>query len=211
MMKNLILFFCLLAGLGIPPACAQEKDTVFRTQIAPPEAVVRTVLSDSAGKGRHSPRKATFRSAVLPGWGQAYNREYWKIPLVYGALSIPAITWSFNNKWYRRTREAFQIRADNDSTRFTEIHPKLERLDAGSLLRYRNQYRRDRDFSVLWFFIVWGVNVVDATVFAHLKEFNVSDDLSLKIFPKLNPKAAPELGLVLGFRQKVITKTPVHF
>lgn len=204
-MRQIAILICILCCMQASTA-QRPLDTTLRrpanAAIQPPEAVVKAVLADTG----HSPRKATLRSAILPGWGQAYNREYWKIPIVYGALSIPAITWVFNNNWYRRTREAFEIRALADTPRFGNIHPQLRRLDAGSLLRYRNQYRRDRDYSVLWFLIIWGLNVVDATVFAHLKEFNVSDDLSLRVVPKVNGMRQPQMGLVLGFRQKT---TPV--
>jgi len=151
---------------------------------------------------RHSPRKAAIRSAILPGWGQAYNREFWKIPIVYGALAIPTITFLYNNTWYRKTRDAFNIRASNDTPRFSQIDPKLQGLSANSLQFYRNTFRQDRDYSVLWFVIVWALNVVDATVFAHLKEFDVSDDLSLRIQPQINQFRTPSLGFVLTPKNK---------
>ncbi len=151
---------------------------------------------------KHSPRKAAIRSAILPGWGQAYNREYWKLPIVYGALAIPTITFLYNNTWYRKTKDAFNIRASNDTGRFSEIDPKLQGLSVNSLQFYRNTFRQDRDYSVLWFVIVWALNVVDATVFAHLKEFDVSDDLSLRIQPQINQFRTPSLGFVLTPKNK---------
>ena len=60
-------------------------------------------------------------------------------------------------------------------------------LTAQSLQFYRNTFRRDRDYSLLYFLAIWALNVADATVFAHLKEFDVSDDLSLKVMPDLDP------------------------
>jgi hypothetical protein len=153
---------------------------------------------------KHSPRKAAIRSAILPGWGQAYNREYWKLPIVYGALAIPTITFLYNNTWYRKTKDAFNIRASNDTGRFSEIDPKLQGLSVNSLQFYRNTFRQDRDYSVLWFVIVWALNVVDATVFAHLKEFDVSDDLSLRIQPQINQFRTPSLGFVLTPKNKAI-------
>src|SRR5215210_6727685 len=62
---------------------------------------------------RHSPSKATLRSALIPGWGQAYNKEYWKIPLVYAVVGIPAGFFVYNNTWYKRTKRAFEIRVNN--------------------------------------------------------------------------------------------------
>lgn len=147
----------------------------------------------------HTPKKATIRSAILPGLGQAYNREYWKIPLVYGALSIPAATYAYNTNWYKKTKLAYEIRVTNDTARFREIDPKLQPLQTQDLQSYRNIFRRDRDYSVLWFLIVWGLNVVDATVFGHLRGFDVSDDLSLQLKPTLSTQ---QQGLTLAVQFK---------
>lgn len=155
---------------------------------------------------KHDPRKATLRSAILPGWGQAYNKEYWKIPIVYGALAIPTVTYFYNNKWYKKTRDAYNIVVNNDSALFPTIDPKLQPLISNptSLQFYRNQFRKDRDYSTLWFIIVWGLNVADATVFAHLKHFDVSDDLSMDIRPEINPQfKTMGLGIVLNFKNPV--------
>lgn len=150
---------------------------------------------------KHSPRKATLRSAMIPGWGQAYNKEYWKIPLVYGVVGIPAGFFIYNNTWYKRSRKAFEIRITNDTNRVSEIHPDLQGLNAESLRFYRNQFRRDRDYSILYFLAAWGLQVVDATVFGHLKEFDVSDDLSFQIKPGYSPTANTSgLSLVLAVK-----------
>ncbi|MEP6513759.1 MAG: DUF5683 domain-containing protein [Parafilimonas sp.] len=156
---------------------------------------------DTLAKQLHDPRKATFRSAVIPGWGQAYNREYWKIPIVYGALSIPTATFIYNNTWYKRTKDAYNILVNNDTSHFGNIYPKLQGLSPESLQFYRNTFRKDRDYSVLWFFVIWGLNVVDATVFGHLKDFDVSDDLSLHLQPGYNPiSKSANLGLVFKLK-----------
>ncbi|WP_018615389.1 DUF5683 domain-containing protein [Segetibacter koreensis] len=149
---------------------------------------------------KHDPGKATLRSLIIPGWGQAYNREYWKIPIVYGALGTVAGFYIYNNTWYKRTRDAFNIRVNNDSAHFKSIHPKLQPLSAQSLQIYRNAFRRDRDYSALYFIITWGLNIVDATVFGHLKDFNVSEDLSLKIHPIIRVNGNTGVSLVLGFK-----------
>ncbi len=163
------------------------------------------VKKDSTVKPRHDPNKATIRSAILPGWGQAYNREYWKIPIVYAAIGIPAGLYIYNNTWYKRFRDAYTITINNDTAHFTAIYPKIQNFSAESLQYYRNQFRRDRDYSVLYFLIMWGLNVVDATVFGHLKDFDVSDNLSMNISPQYNPSAkSAGIGIVLNL------KTPQH-
>ena len=146
----------------------------------------------------HDPHIATRRSAILPGWGQAYNRDYWKIPVVYGVLAIPAATWAYNNAWYKRTRDAYNIVINGDTANYPKIDFRLQPLvgDPSTLQYYRNYFRKSRDYSVLYFLLAWGLNVADATVFAHLKGFDVSDDLSLNIQPTISPSAN---GTNLGF------------
>lgn len=149
----------------------------------------------------HHPGKATLRSLILPGWGQAYNREYWKIPIVYGALGTVAGFFIYNNTWYKRARDAYDIRVNRNNTADTAlIHPRLEPLSTQSLSVYRNAFRRDRDYSALYFIITWGLNIVDATVFGHLKEFDVNEDLSLKINPVFKANGSAGVSLLLGYR-----------
>lgn len=187
------------------------KKTVTDSTVKEIKKDSASVLIDTLLKKKHNPHKATFRSAVLPGWGQAYNREYWKIPIVAGALAIPAATFIYNNKWYKKTRDAYTIVVNKDTASFNNIDSKLINpetgypLDVTRLQYYRNQFRRDKDYSVLYFLIVWGVNVVDATVFGHLKDFDVSDDLSMNVKPNYNPLTKTMgLGVALNF------KTPQH-
>lgn len=166
-----------------------------------------TVGKDTLIKKMHDPRKATLRSAIIPGWGQAYNREYWKIPLVYAALGITGGTFVYNNKWYQRTKKAYDIVINKDTGSYDQIDPKLQSLvnDPTSLQYYRNDFRKNRDYSVLFFLLAWGLNVVDATVFGHLKDFDVSDDLSMHVKPTFDLQTkTPGLGLALNF------KTPTH-
>ena len=150
-------------------------------------------------KKKHLPRIATIRSAIIPGWGQAYNKEYWKIPIVWGAIGIPVYTFFYNNSYYKKTSFAYsarynQIYGDTSTSSkaqavdaaVAQIDPQLLGLDLYSLETYRDEFRKDRDYSILWFGILWGINVVDATVFAHLKDFDVSRDLSLHIRPNFN-------------------------
>ena len=167
---------------------------------------------DNNIKKKHIPRIATIRSAIIPGWGQAYNHEYWKIPIVWAAIGIPIYTFFYNDNYYKKTSTAYgalYAYQYGDTTNaaikanYNNIDPELKKLDLYSLQVYRNSFRKDRDYSILWFFILWGVNVVDATVFAHLKDFDVSNDLSLHITPNLNSTTgAPSLSLALVNKKK---------
>src|SRR6185503_4656826 len=100
----------------------------------------------------------------------------------------------YNQRWYNRTRYALSITANNsqgNADSMSKVHPKLVELvkaDAqSSLIRYRNEFRKDMDYSIVFTLLFWALNVVDATVDAHLKGFDVGEDLSLKIRPALLP------------------------
>lgn len=153
----------------------------------------------------HSPRKAAIRSAIIPGWGQIYNKKYWKLPLVYGALGTTGGIFKWNLDWYRRTRFAYAVTVNRDTAAFGQVHPELryfvERNQANSLKNARDGYRRNLDYSVLFFLLFWGLNVVDATVDGHLKAFDVSPDLSLKFKAGYSELARTNgVGLVLTFK-----------
>lgn len=163
-------------------------------------------IKDTPTENSHSPRKAAIRSAILPGLGQAYNKSYWKIPIVYGALGLTGYIFTYNLKNYKDTRFAYQAKYKaslpiprRDSTDYFKIRKDLTPLSIETVKFYRDQFRRDIDYSVLFFIIVWGLNVVDATVDGHLKSFDISPDLSLKIKPGHSELAGTNgLSLVLA-------------
>jgi hypothetical protein len=160
---------------------------------------------DSAMRA-HSPRVAAIRSAILPGLGQIYNKKYWKLPIVYGALGISSGIFFYNLKFYRQTRFAYTVIYNmrvyhTDSSKFSSIKPQLQNLSEESLRFYRNQFRRDIDYSALVFLVFWGLNVVDAAVDAHLKSFDVSPNLSLQFKAGHSEIAGTNgLSLVLHFK-----------
>lgn len=138
----------------------------------------------------YDPRKAAFRSAVLPGWGQVYNRKYWKLPIVYGALGITGYIFFDNINTYKEYRHAYTVRykaalplPQRDSTGYNELKEIYKIIEPGSIRAARDEFRRYIDYSVLFFILFWGLNVVDAAVDAHLKSFDVSPDLSFKFKP----------------------------
>lgn len=151
----------------------------------------------------HSPKKAAIRSAILPGLGQIYNKKYWKLPIVYGALGTCAGVFFYNLGSYRDTKFAYKVKYNmrvnrTDSALFPKIRSNLVPLSEESLRFYRNQYRRDIDYSALFFLILWGINVIDASVDAHLKSFDVSPDLSFRFKPGYSDMAKTNgLSLVL--------------
>lgn len=133
----------------------------------------------------YSPRIATYRSAILPGWGQYTNKKYWKIPIVYAALGTTTYIFFRNTKQYREARDSYTNAIDgNPANDYLIPQPYFTIKDQPERIKtFRNQVRQNLDYTVLFFIVFWGLNVVDATVDAHLKTFDVSDDLSLQIKP----------------------------
>ncbi|MDR0559752.1 MAG: DUF5683 domain-containing protein [Prevotellaceae bacterium] len=156
------------------------------------------------------PIKATLFSTFLPGLGQAYNGEYWKIPLIYGGFSFFYYWFDLNNMQYNRFRTAYNMEYDysqDASKPQSEFHG---RLSIQSLKNYRDTYRRQRDYAILYLAIFYAVNIIDATVFAHLSNFDVSENLSFNLSPAVmqqnilfaqNPPT-PALGLNLKITLK---------
>jgi hypothetical protein len=219
---RLFILFCALTGFLGKLSAQSDKNKLASSELLhvktdslphKDSALVKSaVKKDTIPK--HIPRIATKRSAIIPGWGQAYNREYWKIPIIYGILAIPAGFYFYNNSYYKKTKFAYEARfkqLQGDTTQVPFIDPELTSLSIGSLENYRNSFRHDRDYSVLWFLVAWGVQVADATVFAHLKQFDVSSDLTMHIKPLFNPQTmGAGLSLTINLKnaseKQVITR-----
>jgi Family of unknown function (DUF5683) len=170
------IYFLLLSFIYFTSTGVQAQD-----------AATKRNRYDSA-LAAHSPKKAALRSAILPGLGQIYNKKYWKLPIVYGALGVCGSVFFYNLNNYQDTRFAYRVKYNmrvnrTDSALFALVKPNLKPLPEENLRYYRNQFRRDVDYSVLFFMLLWGLNVVDAAVDAHLKSFDVSSELSLRIKP----------------------------
>ncbi len=181
-MRTSFFFFILFLYLLPVKDFAQADSSVVVNTVD----VVKKEKTDSVTKKPHTPRGAAIRSAILPGWGQVYNKKIWKVPIVYGALGVSGGIFLYNLKNYKDTRFAYKVKYNmrvngTDSSLYSHIRPELKPLSEESLRFYRNQFRQDIDYSALVFILLWGLNVVDATVDAHLRTFDVSRDLSLQI------------------------------
>ncbi|PQJ79036.1 DUF5683 domain-containing protein [Polaribacter porphyrae] len=146
-----------------------------------------------------SPSKAAFYSAIFPGMGQAYNKKYWKIPIAWGMVAIPAYYYQINNSDYRRFRNAYRLRKAGLPDEFTENGVEL--LSTETLERAQEQLRENRDMSLLTGVILYILQIVEASVNAHLLQFNTSDDLTFKPVMIQNPinLEAPSVGLRIKY------------
>ena len=120
---------------------------------------------------------------MLPGWGQYTNKKYWKIPIVYAGIGIPAYLFFRNKKQYKEAKAAYANAIDGNPLNNNEIkEPYKSVLANPEIIRsFRNDVRQNVDYSVLFFILFWGLNVADAAVDANLKTFDVSDEVSLNI------------------------------
>jgi len=141
--------------------------------------------SDSLKKARavnksiySSPRKASIMSAIIPGLGQAYNRRYWKIPLIYAGLGGFGYMFQVNNDNYNFYRRNLIAEYDNDTLTKNRTYYSGEQLKSQKLY-----YRKNRDLAAIGVVVIYLLNIIDANVDAHLRTFDVSDDLSLGIEP----------------------------
>lgn len=153
-----------------------------------------------------APSKAAFYSAILPGLGQIYNKRYWKLPIVYGAIggSIYAYTW--NNDNYQRFRTAFKSRqAGFTNDEFYDLNGDnapgaAPDLDLSDLENQQERFQRDRDLWLVVAIGMYALNIIDANVDAHLKQFNIDDDLSFDFEPFLDLNQVtntPNYGMAL--------------
>lgn len=151
--------------------------------------VLQIKAKDSIKK--YDPNIAVRRSLMLPGWGQATNKKYWKIPLVYGALGTTAFIFFRNISQYKDAKNAYILASDTIPGNDILIkQPYFSVKDQPERIRvFRNAVRQNIDYSVLFFIAFWGLNVADAAVDAHLKTFDVSDELSLRIKGGYSPLA----------------------
>ena len=157
--------------------------SVDSSQILKPDQNDRAILVDSPKKEqkeeRHSPTKAAWHAAVLPGWGQIYNKKYWKLPIVYGGLGGLGYWVYFNADQHRYYRQAFLAKTDEDPA---TVDP-LPFVSESSILQTKEYYRRQLDASILFTLGFYCLQIVDAVVDAHLFNFDVSDDLTLQWRP----------------------------
>ena len=148
------------------------------------------------------PRRASILSALLPGLGQAYNKKYWKIPVIYAGIGGLGYLFAFNNKEYNFYRK--NLIADNDSDPATNNET---RYSSEQLQTLKNQYKKSRDLAAIGISLIYLLNIIDANVDAHLKTFDVSDDLSIHIDPwqsvymnQNSYKVASGLSLKINFK-----------
>lgn len=143
------------------------------------------------------PARSTVYSLLLPGLGQIYNGEFWKVPLYLGIMAGAVHFTIDNNLQYNRWRDYYNLATSTDPT--VEKPPQ----SAENAKYFRDLYRRYRDYSILAIALVYLIQVIDANVFAYMQDFEVNDDISMHIEPAVQPMqfattAGPAQGMSVG-------------
>lgn len=197
------MYFRYLLLVLLLPLSLHSKDAKDTVQVKPLVKPYKII-----------PRKATLKSLMIPGWGQLYNRQYWKLPLVAGAFATLGVIANYNNVRYTKYRDFYyQVspRVEDPSYKppTTVSVPyedgTIRDLDINQLKRLTDGFRRNRDYTYIGMVLAWTFNVVDANVSAHLKTFDVSDDISLKVKPTVDYQPFSQSlvsGITLSFNFK---------
>jgi hypothetical protein len=142
--------------------------------------------------------KATTLAMICPGAGQIYNKSYWRVPIVVGGFASTIYCIDWNNRGYQRFKKAYRPKADYDAN--PDLYPdgSLDefggRYNTSFLKNLRNSYRRNRDLCIILTAGLYILQIVDAHVDAHLRDYDISDDLSVEVTPMINYAYQPGLG-----------------
>lgn len=197
-MNNFTFTFLLLLFFSLSVIAQQKEDNVlkstldtsktkesFKVKFKNTTKEIGLLFKDTSKL--QPPRKAVLRSAIIPGWGQARNKKWWKVPLVYGGFVGLGLVYDFNNKFYQETLTESQFRKENPvGDRQTVFRfPQYRGISDNQIFSAKDFYRRSRDLSLYGMFGFWGIQMVDAYIDAKLATFDVSDNLSLQVKPKI--------------------------
>ena len=147
------------------------------------------------------PAKAAFYSAVLPGLGQAYNKKYWKIPIVYAAIGTGLYFYLDNNKLYKQYRNAYKRRLAGFTDDEFYGPGDTPFLSDEALIRAQRTLKRNKELSMLVTVVLYVLNIIEANVDAHLLQYNLDENLALNPFIDFNnPNYTTQIGLSLNIK-----------
>lgn len=150
-----------------------------------------------------SPKSVLYKSLIIPGWGQVVNRQIWKVPIIYGMFAGVGVYTFYLNDQYKDYRAAY-YNETHDDMQFGPTPEHLVGVNVNQLQSTRNSYRNQRDFMFVVMGLAYGLNALDAYIFAHMRSFDVSDDLSAKtiIQPTLIAEGQPGVRVTFSLNKK---------
>ncbi|MCI3939147.1 DUF5683 domain-containing protein [Chryseobacterium aahli] len=207
------IFFTLFLCLSVITFSQVTRNDTIRRETAPMDSVSvketpKTSVVESIEKAnapakvivkKLNPTKAGLYSAVLPGLGQFYNKKYWKIPVVWGAVGVGAGIAIWNQNRYLEYREYYIAKLNGTPNEFVDSNPRLDKI---ALANAQDRSKRQRDYAIAITGLIYILNIVDAVVDAHLYEGRKDPDLTFTpaiIYDEFgnNP---PKTGLSLNFK-----------
>ncbi|NRA48378.1 MAG: hypothetical protein HRU12_04535 [Phaeodactylibacter sp.] len=185
------LLFASTILFGQAPPSTLSSDTTAVLEAA--DTLQKPKRENWFNKDYPSPRKAAILSLAIPGGGQLYNKRWWKLPLVYGAVVGMGLTIDYNQSNFRRLRDALELKRDNLEHEFTGTSIDNER----ALRSLRDEFDKNTQMAYVGMFLVYTLQALEAFVDAHLKNFDINDDLGMEIKPTLdyNGLSTPTIGL----------------
>lgn len=170
---------------------------LFLSFIFSPFSFSQNTPKDTADKApvkKHNPKIAVIGSAVIPGLGQVYNKKIWKVPVIYISLGALLYSWEVNDIKYQFYKNAII----NKNT----LYFGGGAVTGKELIYWRDKYRRYRDLNMIGAVVLYLLNIVDASVDANLYDFDVSDNLSMRIEPAIRPLTLQKNNLI-GFTCRI--------
>lgn len=187
----------LVLLLFITTVAAGQEVVIDSDTLAAPKPLVTgdTTIAITSYASRYDPQKALLYSAVLPGLGQAYNKKYWKIPIAYGGFIAIGYGMKWNNDIYQELKRGLYYILETGETTGPPPYELTEQQYRSNI----DNFRRNRDFMYLLFGAMYVLQIVDAHVDAHLKEFDVNPNLQVRIRPSMttDPLIGNQTGLSL--------------
>jgi hypothetical protein len=205
-LRLILIILILIAGTAqaqeapVADSAAVQVDTIQQTALAKAGIGVDSTIAKDTARVKKifepNAKKSGMYSSILPGLGQAYNRQYWKIPVVYAILGTAGYFIGYNYNKYTEYRQAYIYAIDGDPGTSDELS---RFYDAQSLQRLQNNYKKDLDIIVLLTSVGYALQIMDAVASAHLKNFDVSRDISMQVKPMVQNNFVG-MGLVMNFK-----------
>ena len=216
MCKYLLLFF-LVTGFALS---AKAQGPVFNSKPTPKDSINKRADSVTSKRfapkvthdnriyhpdSNHSPHKAVMRSLMIPGWGQIYNHQWWKVPIIYAGLGLLADAIAFNQRYY--APNLVVAKYYEHGTPLTKGMPQYDlyaqyiayNVPQQTVYDLVDSYRRDRDLSIMGFLGAWGIQMVDAYIDAKFKHsYTMDTDFSFRIEPAIINQQQPIYALYSG-------------
>ena len=202
----LLLFLGLFSTISAQPSLIENDYFLLENRYSDTIFEQDTVTANNTSREFPKPKSVMFKSLMVPGWGQIVNKQAWKVPIVYGLYAGIGYYAYTVHQDYRDYKAAYYNtqRGEDTDFKFGPTPERLQGINANQLRSNRNSLRNRRDLMFVVFVLAHGLNAVDAYVFAHMRSFDVSDDLSASasILPDLLVSNTPGIKLSIQLNQK---------